>query len=248
MWQLLGRGETWGTRKLCCPEWNSPVCTTVVCSVALCHSQQLSPVTGTWPNSVCGLHRMSFTYSEAMPKQEEHKQELSPPFFLAAERKSPSWILSGHWFSHGVPDFGICFKSCLPESTTRQNTDCCLGTASFKSEWCISLHQFHFAPETFLFVLTTCKFHLKLSLHFPGCIMTFSSLSMWSMSMQKMLHNVLIHLYMETSKLRVMQTDICSKMSNLFYFVSGFLFVCFVVGFCLWFFVLFFFCNWGPTA
>lgn len=24
-WQLLGRRETWGTRKLCCPEWNSPL-------------------------------------------------------------------------------------------------------------------------------------------------------------------------------------------------------------------------------
>lgn len=141
--------------------------------------------------TVCGLQRMSFMYSEATPKQGVHERELSLPFFFIVERKSPSWILSGHGFSHGVSDFGICFKSCLPEPTTWQNADYFLVTASFKSEWCISLNQSHFTPKTFLFVLTTCKFHLKLSLHFPGCIMTFSSLSMWSMSVQKVLHKVL---------------------------------------------------------
>lgn len=152
----------------------TPVCTTVVCSVALCHSQQLCPVTGTWPNSVCGLHRMSFMHSETMPKQGEHGRELSPPFFLVVEYKSPSWILSGHWFSHRVSDFRICFKSCLPEPTTWQNTDYSV-IASFKSDWCISLHQSHFTPETFcfgVFVPIIYKFHLKLLLPFSVSVMT----------------------------------------------------------------------------
>lgn len=117
----------------------TPVCTIAVHSVAPCHSQQLCPVTGTWLNSMCGLHRTSFMYTETMPKQGEHKQELSPPFFLVVECKSPSWILSGHWFPHGVSDFKICFKSCLPEPTTWQNTDYFLVTASFKS-------AMHFIP------------------------------------------------------------------------------------------------------
>lgn len=89
--------------------------------------------------------------SHAKARRTRARQELSLPFFLVVECKSPRWILSGHWFSQGVSDFGICFKSCLPEPTTWQNADY-LVTASFKSEWCMSLHQSHFAPETFLFV------------------------------------------------------------------------------------------------
>lgn len=187
----------------------TPVCTTVVCSVALCHSQQLCPVTGTWPNSVWVC--TGWVLCTVKPCQSKENMSESSPLHSSCLYNVNLRALSGHWFSNGGSHFGICFKSCLPEPTTWQNTDYFLETASFKSEWCISLHQSHFTPETFLFVPTTCEFHLKWSLHFPGCIMTFSSLSMRSMSMQKVLHNILIPPHMEARKLRVIQTDIMFK-------------------------------------